>query len=136
MDLISIVPLLVIFGSNFIFPVRRDNYRPSFQPPNFIFPIIWVYIAISMGLVRGNTRISNYLFFSILILFVLWTILQYYENYGYSFLTLLVVTCISIVYMVTLSREIGDHKTFYLLPLPVWLVIASTLSGTIYENER
>ena len=134
MDVLTFVPLIVIFGSNLIFPVRQDNYRPSFQPPNYVFPIMWIYISLSLGLVRGYTKISTYLLLSILGLFISWTILQHFEQNAYSFSVLILVTMVSIVYVIRLSQEIGD-QIWYLLPLPLWLVIASVLSGVIYENK-
>lgn len=135
MNASNLYPLIIIFGTNIIFPISKNVYKPSFQFPNYVFFLMWLYISIVLGFVRGKSNISRYMLYTILILFTIWSILQNKRYFGLGYLCLLIVTSISILYLTFLYNEIGQIS-LYVFPLTVWLVIASSLSGIIYENEK
>ena len=70
------LPIISIFVVGQFFPADNQPYRPVFQPPNWVFPVIWTYITLSFGFTSVNTldKVSNptiLIAFYLIILFML-----------------------------------------------------------------
>ena len=51
---ICIFPILCVFISGKVFPTDHTSYtRPSFQPPGWVFSVVWSYITASLGIVTA-----------------------------------------------------------------------------------
>jgi len=153
---IAILPTLSIFLVGRLFPMdpkesRPDN-KPPFQPPSYVFGIVWTYLTIALGVVTayvystsfGNKRKVNtpfklaiiLLFFSLLACLNGWLPLFYYKKYAECFWLLVFTTYLSIVYLVTLAyARIKPIAIAALAPLSMWLVLATALNGTKYVSN-
>ena len=155
---IAILPTLSIFLVGRLFPMdpkesRPDN-KPPFQPPSYVFGIVWTYLTIALGAVTayvlhssastGNKRNVNatfkptivLLFFSLLGCLNGWLPLFYYKRYAECFWLLVFTTYLSVAYLVTLAyARINPIAIAALAPLSMWLVLATALNGTKYTSS-
>ena len=136
--IVSLLPIISISVFGYVFPAGQQNYRPVFQPPNWVFPIVWTYVSLALGLITAialETVSGPYvpLFYSsILIGLLAWLPINYYKYYQTAFIVLILLSFLSISYITYLSYQ-RVMECIALLPLPFWLVIASCLNGVIYD---
>ena len=137
---LTFLPILSIFLVGYYFPPSKTEYKPVFQPPSFVFSIVWTYVTIALGcitvsaLLQKNKPISSILVFYFLLVLTLngWLVLNYFHYYKESFYLLLVTSFIAIVYQFYLGY-LKIPYSFLLLPLPFWLVLATALNGSNYD---
>jgi tryptophan-rich sensory protein len=122
------------------FPPSKTNYQPIFQPPSIVFSLMWTYITLAFGgvtasvLQNENANKFTIIMFYLVLLLTLnsWLVLNYFNHYQKSFYLLLTTTFIAISYLSYLAT-INTKYFWFLLPLPLWLVIATALNATIYD---
>jgi tryptophan-rich sensory protein len=139
---LSILPFVSIFIIGYYYPPSNQILlqKPIFQPPSWVFSIIWTYITISFGYISvdalytlPNKKII-FLFYSIIfILLNLWLIVNSNKRVKEGFYILLATSYISILYLMYLSSKLYKN-TIYLIILPFWLIVATCLNGVIYNN--
>lgn len=130
------LPLIMNYISSYLFEMDFSKYKkPPFQPPNYIFPIIWIINYICLGYVfhiNRKNKISN--IFMIMILFLLnyWLYIQSSDddNLEKLFYILLSVTIISIIYVFYLS-SINSSYIFLLIYI-IWLILATSINSWLY----
>jgi tryptophan-rich sensory protein len=139
--LISILPILSIFILGIFFPADKQPYRPIFQPPNLVFPIIWTYITLAFGILTSYSldKVIHKIvllgfYFVILSLLNIWLVLNSNEKYQEAFYLLVSTSYLSVLYLMYLSYE-KISGVLFLVPLPFWLILASCLNGVIYDRE-
>tara|TARA_Y100000589_G_scaffold325052_1_gene362234 strand:- start:4382 stop:4915 length:534 start_codon:yes stop_codon:yes gene_type:complete len=148
--IITYVPIISIFIMGVLFPVKKREIRPIFQPPDWFFPIAWTYITLSFGFITSKfinsdiekSKKRNLLVIYSVILIMLngWLVLNHYNRYKDSFILLVITGYISIVYLIYMayisSKVKKKYYIWFLLPLPFWLLLASCLNGVIYNNSK
>ena len=151
--LIIFLPFIAVTLGGYFFPIKKNSHRPVFQPPNWVFGVIWTYITLSFGIItnlflstiKSKADCLKIVGFYLLIIFCLvyWLYLNSKSYRKKSFYLLVLTTYISIVYLIYL-RGIGEYfpstnlgaSVWFLLPLPFWLVLASCLNGVTYDHDR
>ena len=137
---IAIVAIYVI-GSGLWVNTGDNWYRtlnqPSWQPPSFIFGIIWPYNFIVLGIVavtiaqRATTALSiTYLtFFGLSVACALIWAYQFYRPHNLQFAVIaLAGTVLLTLPMVVIAFKTSTSIGLALLPYQIWVATAATLS--------
>jgi tryptophan-rich sensory protein len=117
----------------------RGLNQPSWQPPDFIFGIIWPYNFIVLGFaaVIVSQRLSPVLVSVYLSVFALsvasaltWAY-QFYRPHNLEAASI-ALTCVAVltIALVVIASRASWPLAFALLPYPLWVSIASFLSWT------
>jgi tryptophan-rich sensory protein len=138
--LISLLPMISILSLSYFFSASNQVHTPAFQPPGWIFGVVWTIVSLVFGTVSAVAfdRLSNrtyiYLFYiGILAGLLTWLPLNSYKYYTAAFYLLVVLSYISVGYIVYLSYQ-RVMECVVMLPLPFWLIFASCLNGAIYDH--
>ena len=150
--LLSIIPVITtsIISSYFTTSsVNSEWYKkikPSFTPPNFLFPIIWTIIYLSLiyilynTLQMGNTKLANVLLVLItinLLLNILWCFIFFYlKNTLHSIIVILLLLINIIVLIYMFFRNVNNIiiKIQLLLYLS-WIILATILNFTAHYKS-
>jgi tryptophan-rich sensory protein len=150
-EIIIIIPLLISFilqRINPLFGVDTQNnwYRnlkkSNFQPPGYVFGIVWTIIYLLIGYSIYLFVIyykNNYLFNLALIIFIIqmflnysWTyVLNKFKNLRLSFYHIILIT-IFVIINVKLFYRIKPVMGYLLIPYMLWLLFASFLSYDLF----
>lgn len=117
----------------------RSLNAPSWQPPDFIFGIIWPYNFVILGVAAvtvanklSTTQTITYL--SIFALSIICALTWSYQFYGPHNLSLasaaLVATAVLTIPMLYLIYQASVGVFIATLPYQIWVIIASYLSST------
>jgi tryptophan-rich sensory protein len=122
--------------------VHTQETRPTFQPPDWVFPIAWTYITIAFGyftnrlLLFGSHRAFTLVLYALLLGGLnAWLVVYDKRYYKTAFYLLIALTYLSIVYALTLVHN-NILNAWLFLPMPFWLVLASCMNGVIYHAHR
>ena len=66
--LISLLPICLVYSIQSFFPIKQ-SFIPIFQPPSWVFAIVWPYLLLSFGIV-SSLIIKNIFFISSDIVFI------------------------------------------------------------------
>ena len=117
----------------------RSLNQPGWQPPDFIFGIIWPYNFIVLGIAavtisqRASTQLAlMYLgFFAISVAAALTWAYQFYRPHNLQAASIaLAVTAALTLPMVVIAFKTSLPTAISLLPYQAWVVIAANLSYT------
>ena len=50
---IVLLPIASIFTTGLFYPVKPQTIRPVFQPPNWVFSLVWTYITLALGFITN-----------------------------------------------------------------------------------
>ena len=145
--LLMLLPFFSVSLVQYLYPMNMKQIKPVFQPPNWFFSVIWTYILLSLGIISVKIfkiKMSNKKFNRLLALYLcilgllnMWLIINHFRLYKAGFWTLIVTTFISIIYLIqlgmTAKNKFNPKLVWLLLPLPFWLVLASSLNAVIYD---
>ena len=142
--LVITLPIISIFVLGTIFPPSDTEYTPVFQPPGWVFGVVWTYVSLALGLVSAFTIYTYSKYASTTIAFyalilsglLVWLPINHSKEYGMGFGTLLCTAFLTIGYMGYLGDLGVRWHVVVLLPLPFWLVIAAALNGVIYDRTE
>ena len=137
---IAIVVIYVI-GSGFWVNTGDDWYRnlnsPRWQPPDFIFGIIWPYNFIVLGIAAfiiaarassANTIVYLTFFAASVICALTWAY-QFYRPHNLEIAAIaLVATAVLTIPMMLIAFKTSTPLGLALLPYQAWLATAATLS--------
>ena len=112
--------------------------KPPFAPPAFIFPIVWSFLYILMGIGASRVFLVSPQSDGLLVYWVnlavnfFWSIIFFnMRAFGFAFIWLLLLLAVVITMAVKFFRI--DKLSGYLqIPYVVWLVIAGYLNLFIY----
>ncbi|MEW9094050.1 MAG: TspO/MBR family protein [Clostridiaceae bacterium] len=138
------------FLSGFLGMYNKETYekliRPSFSPPGWVFPIIWIVLYFLMAvaffriLLRGkegkNIKKAVTYYIIQLALNFLWTIIFFRFNlYGLAFIELLIL----LAFILLTTFEFYKHDkvaAFLMIPYILWVSFAGVLNFSIWAlNE-
>ena len=51
--LIILLPIASIFLTGIKYPVKEQIIKPVFQPPNWVFSVVWTYITLALGFITN-----------------------------------------------------------------------------------
>jgi len=115
--------------------------RPSFNPPGYLFGILWPVLYILMGISLyliwksqpGNLRTMALWVFAIqMILNFLWSFIFFrFHRIGWAFAEILLVW-ISIVVMIIVFYKISRTAGLLQIPYLLWVTFASILNGSYW----
>ena len=117
----------------------RNLNQPSWQPPDFIFGIIWPYNFIILGVAAvtiaqraSTTATVIYLgFFALSVICALTWAFQFYRPHNLQAASIaLVLTALLTIPMVVIAFRTSIPMGLALLPYQAWVAIAANLSYT------
>ena len=117
----------------------RGLNQPAWQPPDFIFGIIWPYNFIVLGVAAVTiaqraataTTLIYLTFFSLSVACALTWAYQFYRPHNLSFAALaLVGTVVLTIPMTVIAFKTSLGLGVALLPYQIWVAIAANLSYT------
>jgi tryptophan-rich sensory protein len=120
----------------------RSLNQPVWQPPDFIFGIIWPYNFVVLGIAavtiaqRASTKATLiYLgFFALSVIFALTWAFQFYRPHNLQAASIaLALTAVLTIPMVVIAFRASNPMGVALLPYQIWVAIAANLSYT-YSN--
>ena len=136
--------------SGFLSRKGNEGYRlyvqkPSFSPPDWLFPITWgiLYALMGIGAARiealpeGKVRSRGLnLFIVQLVVNFFWSLIFFNaQAYGAAFFWLLLLLVLAAA--MTLAFYKGDHPAGYLqIPYLLWLGFAAVLNYAVWQLHR
>ncbi|WP_024346217.1 TspO/MBR family protein [Lacrimispora indolis] len=114
--------------------------KPAFSPPTYIFPIVWTFLYILMGIssyiifVSGDANSTKALKIYGLQLFFnfCWSIIFFgFSQYLLAFLWLIILI-ILIIIMIQLFYKINPIAAYLQIPYLLWCIVAAYLNFKIY----
>ena len=112
--------------------------KPSFTPPNYVFPIVWniLYFLIALSLyfawTNGNKKEKKniaVLFGINLIANALWTLLFFALQSPLSAFIILLLILGTIIWIISYVYKISKISSYLLIPYLVWVIFAGILNA-------
>lgn len=141
-----VLPILLSWISSYIFG-RTDPYKNSpawFQPPGWVFGVVWTFLYIMLGFLLYQSKIDkDYSVLSLVVVLLFLTYLwQYLFNYKkwyrFAIYDLFIILVVSLILYVELTgSSVVDRTTFgegYLLiyvPFIAWIIFAIIMSANL-----
>lgn len=140
------LPLIVGFISGIATADSVDGWyativKPSFNPPNLIFPIVWTLLYLLMGMSlfivlqtpRSKPRKGAVTAFAIqLALNFLWSfVFFYFHQIGLSLVNIILLW-LAILWMIYSFSRLSKFAAYLQVPYLLWVSFASVLNATIY----
>jgi benzodiazapine receptor len=112
--------------------------KPGFNPPDLIFPTIWVILYMSMAfavwLIWINPNKSEkiiYIYFIHLLINASWSVVFFALHQIFLALVVIVIILLLVLWLIKLYYPINKLSSFLMLPYLVWLVFAFILNLNI-----
>ncbi|HET6456593.1 MAG TPA: TspO/MBR family protein [Armatimonadota bacterium] len=140
------VILVAVVGSHYSV-MNRDWYealnKPSFQPPNWTFGVVWtalfILFAISLILI-WNTQPHTKLHYVIMaaavlngILNVAWSALFFGNKLIFLAIYDAALLCLSVIFLILAAWPVSRLAGLLLIPYAIWTAFATYLTLTIYR---
>ena len=115
----------------------RNLNQPAWQPPDFIFGIIWPYNFIVLGVAAVTiaqratiaTTLIYLTFFALSVIFALTWAFQFYRPHNLTLASIaLIATAVLTIPMLIIAFRTSTPIAIALLPYQVWVAIAASLS--------
>jgi len=117
--------------------------KPAFNPPNWIFGPVWIFLFFLMGvsfylvlekdLKNKEVKRGLWLFVFQFVLNVLWSFLFFYlKNPFYAFLEIMVFW-LAIITTVIQFQKIDKRAAYLFLPYLFWVTFATALNFSIWQ---
>jgi len=133
-------------GSLFTAPAIPGWYasleKPSFNPPNWLFSPVWIFLFVLMGITlyilwqnmaKREARIALIFFFVQLGLNVLWSVLFFGLNSPVlAFVEIILLWIFILLTMIKASR-VSRAAVFLLLPYILWVSFAAVLNFFLWR---
>ena len=135
------IVVIYVLGSSFWVGSNPGWYRslnaPSFQPPDFVFGLIWPYNFIVLGItavVMAQTASSRQLilwlviFASSVAAALVWSYLFYVPHNLSGASVALVIAALLTLPLLIVTWQVSVKMALLLIPYQIWVTIASTIS--------
>ncbi len=114
--------------------------KPSFTPPEIVFPIAWIILYILMGIStylilesKGQNKEKALILYGVqLILNASWTYFFFNLNWFLFSFILVIIILILVIYMIKEFHKINPLAAYLQLPYVLWLIFAAILSYNVY----
>ena len=115
----------------------RSLNQPAWQPPDFIFGIIWPYNFIVLGIAAVTiaqrattaTTLTYLTFFALSVTFALTWAYQFYRPHNLTFASMaLIGTAVLTIPMLIIAFRTSLGIGFALLPYQLWVATAASIS--------
>jgi benzodiazapine receptor len=140
------VALVAIVGSHYSV-MNRDWYdslnKPSFQPPNWVFGVMWtaLFILFAISLIlTWNTQPHTRLHYVIMaaavlngILNVAWSALFFGNKLIFLAIYDAALLCLSVIFLILAAWPISRLAGILLVPYALWTAFATFLTAIIYR---
>jgi tryptophan-rich sensory protein len=116
--------------------------KPSFNPPNWIFGPVWIFLYILMGisfyLIWINSGTGNFglllsLFIFQLVLNSFWTIIFFGLKSPLFAFCEIAVLWVAILFCIILFFQVSKISSFLLIPYLLWVTFAAILNFAIWK---
>lgn len=133
-DLLIIYLLVLLLGNllrgNESF---NKNYRPKYQPPGYVFGIVWtilyIFIGLNIFLIERDLAVILLLH---MIFNISWTPIFMKGYYKLSLSLIFIMTSMTLYVLVQTKNSFGNLLIIYLL----WLSFAGYLNLNFIQNEN
>lgn len=115
--------------------------KPSFNPPNAVFPVVWTILYILMGVSawlvwrapaeENPRRVALALWFAQLAVNVLWSFAFFGAHSPLAGLVVIVILLAAIVGTIFTFRRVNGLAALLLVPYLVWVAFAVVLNASI-----
>tara|TARA_Y100000389_G_scaffold46034_1_gene40913 strand:- start:110 stop:607 length:498 start_codon:yes stop_codon:yes gene_type:complete len=148
------IPIIIGMGIGAIYSSKwkeekyKNLIKPKFNPPNYIFGIVWPILYLLIGLSYSNSLYNKFSlnklnYFIIPVIALIFNFLYtpvFFGNNGLLYGFIVVILSLFFAILTFIQFQFYDnsywftkHKTAYLLiPYILWLIFASYLSYNIY----
>ena len=113
--------------------------KPSFNPPDYIFPTIWVILYVAMAfavwLIWINPKNKEkiiYIYFVHLLVNASWSVIFFALHQIFLALLVIVAIIFLVVWLIKLYYPINKISAVLMLPYLIWLGFAFSLNYTIF----
>ena len=141
-----ICQLAGFIGSFFTAPAIPDWYasleKPSFNPPNWLFSPVWIFLFVLMGITlyilwqkeeKRESRIALIFFFIQLGLNILWSVLFFgLKSPMLAFVEIILLWIFILLTMIKASK-VSRAAAFLLLPYILWVSFAAVLNFYLWQ---
>lgn len=115
--------------------------KPSFNPPNAVFPVVWTILYVLMGIAawlvwrapadENRRRMALAAWFIQLVLNVLWSFAFFGAQSPLAGLIVIVVLLAAIVVTMLAFRRVSGMAALLLVPYLAWVAFAAILNASI-----
>ena len=112
--------------------------KPGFNPPDYIFPTIWIILYVSMAfavwLIWINPKKTEkiiYIYFIHLLVNASWSVVFFALHQIFLALVVIVIILLLVLWLIKLYYPINKLSSFLMTPYLVWLVFAFVLNLNI-----
>ena len=142
-----IIPLLVGGLSAWLTRQQMETYmhlnKPLLSPPGWLFPIVWTFLYILMGIssymiyISQDDRRENALIIYTFQLFITfcWPLFFFNLHNYFIALMILLVLIVTVIYMMILFKQINKTSFYLNIPYIIWLFFALYLNFMIFINN-
>ena len=113
--------------------------KPGFNPPDFIFPSIWVVLYMSMAfavwLIWINPKKTEkiiYIYFIHLLVNASWSVVFFALHQVFLALVVIIIIVFLVLWLMKLYHPINKVSSFLMVPYLAWLVFAFILNLNIF----
>jgi translocator protein len=112
--------------------------KPEFNPPDLIFPTIWIILYVSMAfavwLIWINPKKSEkiiYIYFVHLLVNASWSVVFFALHQIFLALVVIVIILLLVLWLIKLYYPINKISSFLMVPYLAWLLFAFVLNLNI-----
>ena len=120
--------------------IYKNLNRPPLSPPSWVFPIVWTFLYILMGIssyiiYESNSNIKNKaltVYIIQLAVNFIWPILFFNLNMFLLSFIWIILLFVLILYTVVLFYEINPLAAYLQIPYILWIIFAGYLNLMVY----
>ncbi|MFY0727255.1 tryptophan-rich sensory protein TspO [Pseudomonas sp. NFX15] len=116
--------------------------KPSFTPPNWVFPVAWliIYVLLAwagyrLSVMPGSQDVLA-LWAAQIALNTLWTPVFFGANRVFAGMLILALLWLVVAAMVVMALQLDVMTGLILFPYLIWLCVAGALNLSIWRNNR
>ena len=113
--------------------------KPGFNPPDYIFPAIWVVLYLSMAfaiwLIWINPKKTEkiiYIYFVHLLINASWSVVFFALHQIFLALVVILIILFLVLWLIKLYYPINKLSSFLMVPYFIWLIFAFILNLNIF----